>query len=47
MKQWVSNRLIDINRLTNRENCFHMESGNMTVNLGTTWPTLNTAGYVT
>ena len=35
MKQWVRNRVVEINRLTNRENWFYVESGNMTAGLGT------------
>ena len=35
MKQWVRNRGIEINRLANRENWFHIQSENMTADLGT------------
>ena len=30
MKQWVRNRVIEINRLTNRENWYYVSSENMT-----------------
>ena len=35
MKQWVRNRVIEINRLTSRENWFYIETVNMTADLGT------------
>ena len=35
MKQWVRNRLIEINRLTNRENWYYVRSENMTADIGT------------
>ena len=35
MKQWVRNRVIEINRLTSRENWFYIETANMTADLGT------------
>ena len=35
MKQCVRNRVIEINRSTNRENWVHIESENMTADLGT------------
>ena len=35
LKQWVRNRVIEINRLTKRENWFYIGSGNMTADLGT------------
>ena len=35
LKQWVRNRVIEINRLTKRENRFYIGSGNMTADLGT------------
>ena len=34
MKQWVRNRGIEINRFANQENLFHIQSENMTVDLG-------------
>ena len=35
VKQWVRNRVVEINRLTNKENWFYIESQNMTADLGT------------
>ena len=35
LKQWVRNRVIEIHRLTKRENWFYVESKNMTADLGT------------
>ena len=35
LKQWVRNRVIEINRLTKRENWYYIESDNMTADLGT------------
>ena len=35
MKQWVRNRVIEINRLTNHNDWFYIESENMTADLGT------------
>ena len=35
MKQWVRNRVIEINRLTSRENWFYIETANMMADLGT------------
>ena len=35
IKQWVRNRVIEINRLTSRENSFYIETANMTADLGT------------
>ena len=35
MKQWVRNRVIEINRLTNQKDWFYIESENMTTDLGT------------
>ena len=35
MKQWVRNRVIEINRLTKRENWYYVNSENMTADIGT------------
>ena len=35
MKQWVRNRVIKINCLTNRENWYYVSSENMTADIGT------------
>ena len=34
MKWWVGNRVVEIHRLANRANWFHIESENMTADLG-------------
>ena len=35
LKQWVRNRVIEINRLTQKQNWFYVESRNMTADVGT------------
>ena len=35
MKQWVRNRVIEINRLTKRENWYYVNSENMSADIGT------------
>ena len=35
MKQWVRNRVIEINRLTKQENWYYVNSENMTADIGT------------